>query len=138
MMPIFRISREIFTFGPMEACSSPGEILAGPRVPRISMIRRTSLLFRGVIMVELEFGAPLGSKLCVAVGNLKHDVLMTQPSDHHKNLVDQSSCAKEGFLKAWRHSTSRIRKSHGSEILELSCMMAISRIAREISMCSWR
>ena len=46
------------TFGPMEACSSPGETLAGPWVPRISMTRRASLLVRRVIMVEWEFGAP--------------------------------------------------------------------------------
>ena len=69
----------------MKASSCPGEILAGPGVPRISMTRRASLLLRKVIMVEWEFGAPLGSKLCVAVGCFKHDVLMIQPSDHHKN-----------------------------------------------------
>ena len=45
-----------------------------------------------VIMVEREFGGGVGSKLCVAVGCFKHDVLMIQPSDHHKNLVDQSLC----------------------------------------------
>ena len=99
MMAISRISREILTFGAMKASSCPGEILAGPGVPRISMTRRASSLLRRIVMVE--FGAPLGSKLCVAVGCFKHNVLMIQPSDHHKNLVDQSAYAKEGFLKAW-------------------------------------
>ena len=51
------------------------------------MTRRASLLLRRVIMVEWEFGAPLGSKLGVAVGCFKHDVLMIQPSDHVKNPV---------------------------------------------------
>ena len=72
-----------------------------PGVPRISMTRRASLLLRTVMMVEREFGGGVGSNKCVAVGYFKHDVLMIQPSDHHKNLVDQSSYAKEGFLKAW-------------------------------------
>ena len=71
------------------------------REAHTNMTRTASLLLRRVIMVEWEFGAPLGSKLCVAVGCFKHDVLMIQPSDHHKNLVDQSLYAKEGFLKAW-------------------------------------
>ena len=85
----------------MKASSSPGQILAGPGVPRISMTLRASLLFRRVVMVEREFGGGVGSRQCVAVGCFKHDVLMIQPSDHHKNLVDQSLHAKEGFLKAW-------------------------------------
>ena len=86
-MAISRISQEISTFGPMKEFSCPGEILAGPRVPRISMTRRARLLLRGIIMVEREFGGGVGSKKCVAVGCFKHDVLMIQPSDHHKNPV---------------------------------------------------
>ena len=95
----------------MRASSSPGEILAGPGEfwfvngrtgdSRTSMTRRASSLLRRVRMVEWKFGAPLGSKLCVAVGCFKHDVLMIQPPDHHKNLVEPSSYAKEGFLKPW-------------------------------------
>ena len=65
-----------------------------------TLTRRASLLLRRVIMVEREFGGGVGSNKCMAVGCFKHDVLMIQPSDHHKNLVDQSSYAKEGFLKA--------------------------------------
>ena len=85
----------------MKASSSPGETLAGPGVRRISMTRRASLLLRRIIMVEREFGGGVGSNKCMAVGCFKHDVLMIQASDHHKNLVNQSSYAKEGFLKAW-------------------------------------
>ena len=48
-------------------------------------------------MVEREFGGEVGSNKCVAVGCFRHDVLMIQPSDHLKNLVDPSSYAKEGF-----------------------------------------
>ena len=65
------------------------------------MIRRASLLLRRIIMVEREFGGGVGSNKCMAVGCFKHDVLMIQPSDHRKNLVDQRSYAKEGFMKAW-------------------------------------
>ena len=101
MMAISRISRDIFTFGPMKASSCPGEILAGPGVLRMSMTRRASLLLRRVIMVESEFGGGVGSNKCVAVGCFKHDVLMIQPSDHHENLVEPSLYAKESFLKAW-------------------------------------
>ena len=96
---------------PMKASSSPGEILAGPGKlwfvngrtgdSRTSMTRRASLLLRRIIMVEREFGGGVGSNKCVAVGWFKHDVLMIQPSDHHKNLVGQSLYAKEGYLKAW-------------------------------------
>ena len=85
MTAIFRISREISTFGSMKASSSPGEILAGAGVPRISMTRRASSLLRRIIMVEREFGGGMGSNKCVAVGCFKHDVLMIQLSDHHKN-----------------------------------------------------
>ena len=100
MMAFSRISREISFFGPMKASSCPGKILAGPGVLRMSMTRRASLLLRRVIMVEREFGGGVGSNKCVAVGCFKHDVLMIQPSDHHKNLVEPSLYAKEGFLKA--------------------------------------
>ena len=54
MIRISRISREIRFFGPMKASSSPGEILAGPGLPRISMTRRASLLLRRVIMVSRQ------------------------------------------------------------------------------------
>ena len=53
------------------------------------------------IMVEREFRGGVGSNKCMTVGCFKHDVLMIQPSDHHKNLVEPSLYAKEGFLKAW-------------------------------------
>ena len=77
---------EHFIFGLMKASSIPGETLASPGVPKISMTRRASSMLRIIIMVEWEFGAPLGSNLCVAFGCFKHDVLMIHPSDHHKNL----------------------------------------------------
>ena len=96
MTAISRISRDISTFGPMKASSCPGEILAGPGVPRISMTRRASLLLRRVIMVEREFGGGVGSNKCVAVGCFKHDVLMIQPSDHHKNLVGRDDFVSVG------------------------------------------
>jgi len=96
MTAISRISRDISTFGPMKASSCPGEILAGPGVPRISMTRRASLLLRRVIMVEREFGGGVGSNKCMAVGCFKHDVLMIQPSDHHKNLVGRDDFVSVG------------------------------------------
>ena len=74
----------------MKASSSPGEILAGPGVPRISMIRRASLLLRKIIMVDREFGGGVGSNKWVAVGCFKHDALMIQLSDHHKNPVGRN------------------------------------------------
>ena len=81
----------------MRVSSNPGKTLAGPGASRISIHRRTSLLLRRIIMVEREFGGGVGSNKCVAVGCFRHDVLMIQPSDHLKNLVDPSSYAKEGF-----------------------------------------
>ena len=60
----FRISLEIFIFGFMKASSSPEETLAGPGVPRISMIRRASLLLRRVTIVEWEFGGGGIKQMC--------------------------------------------------------------------------
>ena len=71
----------------MKASSCPGKNLVGPGVPRISMTRKASLLLPKIIMVEREFGGGVGSNKCVAVGCFKHDVLMIQLSDHHKNPV---------------------------------------------------
>ena len=48
-------------------------------------------------MVEWKFGAPLGSKLCVAVEVFKRDVLRIQPSDCHETLSEPRICAKESF-----------------------------------------
>ena len=97
----FLISREILIFAPMRESSSPGETLAGPGASRISMTCRACLLLSKVKMVEWKFGANLGSEFCMAVGCFNHDVLMIQPSDNHKNLVEPNSYAKECFLKAW-------------------------------------
>ena len=90
----WRISTTLFTGGMGEKIYC--------RRPRLTT-RRPSLLLRKVIMVEREFGSRVGSNKCVAVECFKHDVLMIQSSDHHKNLVDQSLCAKEGYLRAWWH-----------------------------------
>ena len=81
----------------MKAASSRGEILAGPGVPRISMTRGASLLLRRIIMVERKLGGEVGSNKCVAVGCFKHDVLMNQPSDHHKNLGDKVYMPRKVF-----------------------------------------
>ena len=40
-----------------------------------------------LMMVEREFGGAVGSNKCMAVGCFKYDVLMIQLSDHHKNPV---------------------------------------------------
>ena len=56
------------------------------RVP-LAVTRLT--VHRQLHMVEREFGGRVGSNKCMAVGCFKHDVLMIQPSDHHKNLVGQ-------------------------------------------------
>ena len=67
------------------------------------MTRRASSLLRRLIMVEEEFGAPIGSELCVAVGCFKHDVLMIQLSDHHKNPVgrDDFVSVASFFVLEW-------------------------------------
>ena len=46
-------------------------------------------------MVEGKIGAVLGSKLCVAVGVFKRDVLRIQPSDCHKTLSEPRIHIKE-------------------------------------------
>ena len=62
-------------------------------------------------MVEWKFGAPLGSKLCVAVEVFKRDVLRIQPSDCHATLSEPRIHVKESFARASGDSTSRIRRS---------------------------
>ena len=79
-------SRNI-NFWPHEGILLSREDSGRPRVLRMSMTRRASLLLRRVIMVEREFGGGVGSNKCMAVGCFKHDVLMIQLSDHHKNPV---------------------------------------------------
>ena len=79
----------------MRASSSPGETLAGPGkfwfvhgctgVSRTSMICGASLLLRRIIIVRWEFGALLGSKMC-----------MIQPSDHFKNPVGRDDFVSVG------------------------------------------
>ena len=90
----------------MKASFGPGKILAGPGKlwfvngrtgdSRTSMIRRASLLLRRIIMVEREFGGGVGSNKCMAVGCFKHDVLMIQPSDHHKIFVGRDDFVSVG------------------------------------------
>ena len=67
-------------------------------------------------MVEWKFGAPLGSKLCVAVEVFKRDVLRIQPSDCHKTLSEPRIYAKESFPRSSGDSTSRIRRSPDSKV----------------------
>ena len=62
-------------------------------------------------MVEWTFGAPLGSKLCMAVEVFKRDVLRIQPSDCHETLSEPRIYAKESFPRGSGDSTSRIRRS---------------------------
>ena len=117
MTAISRISRYIYisTFGPMKASSCPGEVLAGPGLPRISMTRGASLLLRRVIMVEREFGGGVGSNKCVAVECFKHDVLMIQLSDHHKNPVGRDDFVSVASFLFWNGdcSTSLPRRKPG-------------------------
>ena len=67
-------------------------------------------------MVEWKFGAPLGSKLCVAVEVFKRDVLRIQPSDCHETLSEPRIHIKESFPRGSGDSTSRIRRSPGSKV----------------------
>ena len=67
-------------------------------------------------MVEWEFGAPLGSKLCVAVEVFKRDVLRIEPSDCHKSLSEPRIYVKEIFPRDSGGSTSRIRRSPGFKV----------------------
>ena len=62
-------------------------------------------------MVEWKVGAPLGSKLCMAVEVFKHDVLRIQPSDFHETLSEPRIHTKESFPRGSGDSTSRIRRS---------------------------
>ena len=104
MMAIIRIPLEIHTFAPHEGIllsrgdsGRPREALVCPTGDsRTSMIRKASLLLRRIIMVEREFGGGVGSNKCMAVGCFKHDVLMIQPSDHHKNLVGRDDFVSVG------------------------------------------
>ena len=67
-------------------------------------------------MVEWEFGAPLGSKLCVAVEVFKRDVLRIQPSDCHETLSELRIHIKESFPRGSGDSTSRIRRSPDAKV----------------------
>ena len=67
-------------------------------------------------MVEWKFGAPLGSKLCMAVEVFKHDVLRIQPSDCHEILSEPRIHIKENFPRGSGDSTSRIRRSPGLKV----------------------
>ena len=67
-------------------------------------------------MVEWESGAPLGSKLCMAVEVFKRDVLRIQPSDCHKTFLKHRLYAKESFPRASGDSTSRIRRSPEAKV----------------------
>ena len=67
-------------------------------------------------MVEWKFGAPLGSKLCMAVEFFKCDVLRIEPSDCHETLSEPRIYVKESFPRASRDSTSRIRRSPGLKV----------------------
>ena len=67
-------------------------------------------------MVEWKFGAPLGSKLCMAVEVFKRDVLRIEPSDCHKILSEPRTHTKESFPRASGDSTSRIRISPDAKV----------------------
>ena len=67
-------------------------------------------------MVQWKFGAPLGSKLCVAVEVFKRDVLRIQPSDCHETLSEPRIGVKENFPRGSGGSTSRIRRSPESKV----------------------
>ena len=71
-------------------------------------------------MVEGKIGAPLGSKLCVAVEVFKRDVLRIQPSDCHETLSEPIIYVKESFPRGSGGSTSRIRISPGLKVRHMT------------------